>query len=282
MNSIAFNESTSMNTTEPLLSVARRSSLRAANFDLDAYLQRIKFTGRPQANIDSIAGLMRHQLRSVPFENIDVLNGKGVSLQPADIVDKIVNRGRGGYCFEVNGLFAMALYELGIEFDLIACRPLVFMQHRPKTHMLVLARLDGERWMCDLGYGKYGIREPLNLAWLDREIVQGPDRFQLSHDDDGNYFLSANIDGQWLTQLEFNLTPWQWIDFEPANHYTSTHPNSVFVNGPFVQVLTEHGRIVLFGDELKTYDQGRMCGTEKISQETLPELLLSRFGIVYP
>ena len=109
--------------------------------------------------------------------------------------------------------------------------------------------------------------------------MQEGDRFYLARDGNGNYFLSANIDGQWLTQLEFNLTPLQWIDFEPPNHYTSTHPNSVFVNGPFVQLMTAQGRILLFGDVLKTYARGQQISEERIAPEDLLEILDKRFGL---
>ena len=83
--------------------------MHSDNFDLSAYFRRINYTGHAAADTATLHALMRHQLFSVPFENLDVQAGKVVSLVPEDIADKLLHRGRGGYCYEVNGLFAMAL-----------------------------------------------------------------------------------------------------------------------------------------------------------------------------
>jgi N-hydroxyarylamine O-acetyltransferase len=101
---------------------------------------------------------MRRQLFNVPFENLDVQAGKGVSMVPEMIVEKVIGRGRGGYCYEVNGLFAMALRALGIDYHLVACRPMTYPVVRPRTHMALVVQLEDEPWLCDLGFGSYGIR----------------------------------------------------------------------------------------------------------------------------
>jgi N-hydroxyarylamine O-acetyltransferase len=77
---------------------------------------------------------MRYQLFSVPFENLDVQQGKVISLVPEEIYRKIVERNRGGYCYEVNGLFAMALNALGIPYQFFAARPMTYPVRRPKPY----------------------------------------------------------------------------------------------------------------------------------------------------
>ena len=154
--------------------------MQANNFSLTDYLHRIDYTGTPTADIETVARMMRRQLFSVPFENLDVQAGKIVSLVPEEIVEKIVGRKRGGYCYEVNGLFAMALESLGIPYQFVAARPMFYPARRPRTHMALVLTLNGERWLCDLGFGSYGIRAPMRLAALDVEIAQDDDTFMIT------------------------------------------------------------------------------------------------------
>jgi N-hydroxyarylamine O-acetyltransferase len=111
--------------------------MHASNFDLPTYLQRIGYTGNFAGDTTTLHSLMRQQLFTVPFENLDVQAGKVVSLIPEDIADKILQQGRGGYCYEVNGLFAMALQALGIPYQFAAARPMFYPARRPRTHMAV-------------------------------------------------------------------------------------------------------------------------------------------------
>ena len=94
--------------------------MHSDNFDISSYFKRINYTGPAAADTTTLHALMRHQLFSVPFENLDVQAGKIVSLAPDDIAEKVLKKGRGGYCYEVNGLFAMALEALGIPYRFVA------------------------------------------------------------------------------------------------------------------------------------------------------------------
>ena len=108
------------------------------NFKLADYLQRIAYSGEVKADYATLKQLMACQLQNVPFENLDVLAGKPISLDPQTIVEKIVYRRRGGYCYEVNGLFAMALGSIGFPYRIVACRPLFYPVRRPRTHPRVI------------------------------------------------------------------------------------------------------------------------------------------------
>ncbi len=155
--------------------------MRADNFSLGAYLARIGYQGVPSTDIGSVSELMRRQLFTVPFENLDVQAGKVVSMVPEDIVEKIVERKRGGYCYEVNGLFAMALAAIGVEYQFVAARPMFYPVRRPRTHMAIVASIGGRKWLCDLGFGSYGIRAPIRLD-ADEEVSQDDDRFSLKQE----------------------------------------------------------------------------------------------------
>src|SRR6187431_1409749 len=140
--------------------------MQAQNFILADYLQRIGFSGELALNPDSLSKLMRCHLQAIPFENLDVQAGKIVSMVPEDIVNKIVYGQRGGYCYEVNSLFAMALTALGFEYDIIGARPMFYPQRRPKSHMVIVVKIGEERWLCDTGFGSFGLRAPIGLHQL--------------------------------------------------------------------------------------------------------------------
>lgn len=108
--------------------------MHSDNFNISTYFNRINYTGPAGANTATLHALMRHQLFSVPFENLDVQAGKVVSLAPDDIADKVLTQGRGGYCYEVNGLFAMALAALGIPYRFVAARPMFYRAAAENPH----------------------------------------------------------------------------------------------------------------------------------------------------
>lgn len=252
--------------------------MQADNFELQNYLNRIGFYGDAQADIATVTNMMRCQLFSVPFENLDVQAGKVVSLVPEEIVDKILNRNRGGYCYEVNGLFAMALQALGIPYQFVAARPMFYPVKRPKTHMAIVLKLDGEEWLCDLGFGSYGIRAPMRLNILDVNVKQDSDTFMLSKTTEHEYLLKALVEGEWANQFAFDLSPQEWIDFTPANYLNSTHPDAIFVKKLLVVLHNPAGRTIYFDNILKTIKNGKV---EKLSiaPENRDAILADKFKL---
>lgn len=256
----------------------KRVPMKAPNFDLKDYLARIGFEGQAQADLATLTRMMRLQLRSVPFENLDVQAGKVVSLVPQDIVQKTVIQRRGGYCYEVNGLFAMALEALGIPYFLVAARPMFYAQRRPKTHMAVVVEMGGQNWLCDLGFGSYGPRAPLQLDVLDKAVQQDQDKFKLSRLPDQEYLLQACIGGQWTAQYSFSPVAQEWLDFAPANYMNSMHPEAIFVKQLLVILQTAEGRKILSGTVLKTWSHGTL--TQRVLAESeWVEVLQAEFGI---
>ncbi len=252
--------------------------MKANNFDLQAYCARIGYQGELHNDLATVSALMRRQLFTVPFENLDVQAGKVVSLIPEDIVDKIVRRRRGGYCYEVNGLFAMVLESLGIPYQFAACRPMFYPVLRPRTHMALIAQIEGKAWLCDLGFGSHGIRAPLALDETGREIHQDGDCFLLERPNEQEYLLKSWVDGAWANQYGFDLWPQQWIDFMPANYLNSTHPETIFVQKLLVMLLNPEGRTTLLGDRLKQV-RGGQTSESIISQTEIEALLKETFGL---
>lgn len=255
--------------------------MQASNFNMDKYLSHIGFSGKAKADVSTLAALMRLQLRKVPFENLDVQAGQVVSMVPDDIVRKILVQQRGGYCYEVNGLFSMALQVIGIPHFYVAARPMFYAQRRPKTHMAIVAKLNNELWLCDLGFGSYGLRQPLNLGSMGLEVKQDQDLYKLSLQSDGECLLSALVSGQWMPQYAFDLHPQEWLDFEPVNYLNSTHPEAIFVRQLLVILQTSTGRKILSNRQLKVWTNGLQ--TERaLSEHELTAVLHEEFGLIRP
>lgn len=252
--------------------------MKAENFSLQRYFDRIGFTQPAHADIATVARMMRLQLFAVPFENLDVQAKKVVSLVPEEIVDKIVDRQRGGYCYEVNGLFAMALEALGVQYQFVAARPMFYPVRRPKTHMAIVVTVDGMQWLCDLGFGSYGIRAPMRLDLTDEPVSQDCDTFMIGKVSPREYVVKARVEGQWTNQFGFDLVEQEWIDFVPANFLNSTHPDTIFVQKRLVVLHNEEGRKILVGNTLKTI-RNNVISTRAIEAEEEDAVLLREFGL---
>jgi N-hydroxyarylamine O-acetyltransferase len=158
---------------------------------------------------------------------------------------------------------------------------MIYPARRPRTHMALVVTLGGERWLCDLGFGSYGIRAPMRLDALDVEIEQDGDTYMLSLGDDGFYLLRARVDGQWANQYAFDLSPQEWVDFVPANYLNSTHPDAIFVQKTVAVLMTDAGRKVLGGDSFKTVAHGR-TEQRNVAPNELAGLLAREFGLTMP
>ena len=228
--------------------------MTASNFSLSDYLSRINYNGQTRPDLSTLTALMSAQLQSVPFENTEVQAGRIPSLIPEEITTKIIMNGRGGYCYEVNGLFAMALTAIGFEWYFAGARPMFYPSRRPKTHMVVIVTIEGKEYLCDTGFGGYGIREPLEV--VDGNItVQNGDtfRFELLN---GEYVLYSLVNGEWAPQYGFALVPQEWIEFSLANYFNATHPDTIFTQKKLAVMQTPNGRKILVDDTLKVIENG--------------------------
>ncbi|MBF4505576.1 arylamine N-acetyltransferase [Flavobacterium sp. JLP] len=232
------------------------NKIEATNFNLQEYLNRINFSGEIDLNVQGIKKLMQSQLFSVPFENIDVQAGKTISLIGDDIVNQIVDKKRGGYCYQINGIFSLALQEIGVPHYYIAVRPLVNPGQNPKTHLAIIAEIENEEYLIDLGFGGNSIREPLKLSDIGTEIQQDFDTFTLVKTEENEYLLQMQIGKEWSNLYSFDLTPQRWIDFKPANHYNYSHPDSFFTQNLIVVLPNLFGKKILFKNAIKSVNNG--------------------------
>lgn len=216
--------------------------------DLDAYFARIEYGDGSQATLETLKGLHFAHATHVPFENLDVLLGRSIRIDLEGIQAKLVNARRGGYCFEQNFLLAAVLERLEFAVTLLEARVRLGAQRiLPRTHVLLAIDIEGRRWIADCGFGSFGLLEPLPLsigefrqfAWSYRLVREGE-----------LWVLKAPIGGVWQDLYVFSTEPRYAVDFEPANHYVSTHPNSRFVQTLTVQRVSPERRLVLRNSEL--------------------------------
>ena len=239
--------------------------IEAQNFELSDYLKRIKLAKTPEPTLEFVAEMMQQHTFTIPFENLDVQAGNIVSLVPEEIVDKIVHQNRGGYCYEVNGILAMALQKLGISCYFTAAHSMTYGVRRPRTHLVIIAKIEGKTYLLDTGFGSNGIRLPMDLSQTNQEIMQDGQAYKLEKKG-SDFNLYTLVQEAWLPQYSFKKQAYEYIEFSLANYYNSTHPNSIFVKAPLIVLFTPEGKKVLTGNVIKHYVNGEM--TEKVFNTT--------------
>ncbi|WKY43255.1 arylamine N-acetyltransferase [Eubacteriaceae bacterium ES2] len=217
---------------------------------LQAYLKRIKFEEKPEVSVDVLRKLHTNHVLAIPFENLTVYQNEPVSLDLDDLFNKVVINNRGGYCFELNGLFASLLEEIGFEVDYHLAR--VYRDgyaESGKTHRVNTVSLEGKRYLCDVGFGGNGLQEALLLE-ENVEVKQNGLNYRIVALDQKTFQLETfSKDG--VTPLyAFTLETCINNDFEIANYFTATHPESFFRQVLISTRPIENGRISLLDREL--------------------------------
>ncbi len=254
--------------------------IQTSPIDLDRYLDRIGFTGKVARNAETLHALHLAHTTHVPFENLDVLQGLPIRLDLPSLVDKMVDSRRGGYCFEQNGLFTAVLEFIGFRITRLSGRVRLFNRLMPRTHMVFLAEADGRQWLGDVGFGGWGLFEPIPLE-LDRPVQQHGWTFALRQEDN-QYVLQCAECPIAVDQYAFTLEPHLPIDYEPANHYCATHPESRFVQTLTAQLPTLEGRYILRNREFITITPNGVNTEILENSAALLGVLKERFGIDLP
>jgi N-hydroxyarylamine O-acetyltransferase len=216
----------------------------------------------------------------IPFENLDVMLQRPIRLDLGSIESKLVHNQRGGYCYEQNLLFAAVLKQLGFTVTLLAARVRFGAQRiLPRTHVALAVDAGGDRWLADLGFGSCGLLLPIRL--LAGEFQQFAWSYRLDREND-LWVLRAPVGGTWQDLYVFTLEPQLAVDFEPPNHYVSTHPDSRFVQTLTVQCVAPDSRRVLRNTLLTTTTPaGDNCRTLRDGAELLA-VLAAEFGLTFP
>jgi N-hydroxyarylamine O-acetyltransferase len=211
-------------------------------FGLDAYLARIGWRGERSPTLATLASLLRAHMVAIPFENLDVLLGRPVRLDPGSLFAKLVTARRGGYCFEHTTLFHAVLDEFGYRTQTHAARVVMLTprSESPRTHMFLTVHIGGDVVLVDPGFGGQAPLVPLPLV-AGQDVRDGADCHRLVRDGE-EWVLQAEIDRRLVPLWMSTLEPQYPIDFVLANHYVSTFPESPFVNRLMLRAITPEGR----------------------------------------
>ena len=252
------------------------------DLDLESYLARIDYGGPLEPSLDALKSLHLAHATHIPFENLDILLNRPIRLDLESLQAKLVQGGRGGYCFEQNLLFAAVLRRLGFFVRQLAAR----VRYRtrevlPRTHMLLLVDLEDSTWLADVGFGAEGLLLPVPFG-AGREAKQFAWTYRVTRDGD-QWVLQSLRGDSWMDLYGFTLEAQQVVDYEVANHYTSTYPASRFVQTLTVQLPSPEGRTTLRNREL-IVDRGD-SGPESrsiASDEELLTVLAETFNLRFP
>ena len=242
--------------------------------DLSAYLRRIGIdedTLEPtKENLDR---LIRAHLTHVPFENITVYReGACPDLAVPALFDKIVTRRRGGYCFELNGLFYALLQAAGYDVYPVACRIRYgFDMIRPLSHRASVVTIDGQKYFADVGYGG----PSAHCAVPFGGEAEG---FFVAEDGIFTTVFRREEDGD-KPVISFDDRPFLPMDFIPLNYQIAMAPGSYFQMMLLVNLATDTGSRSVTGDVYKCHDNGKVTERKLASEEELLQTLKDEFGI---
>jgi N-hydroxyarylamine O-acetyltransferase len=250
------------------------------NLNVEAYLQRINYHGSLSPTAETLKQLQLAHLQTVPFENLSIHRAEPIVLNDAALFDKIVHRRRGGFCYELNGLFAALLRELGFNVEMLSAQVVdgAGVVGPPFDHMTLRVHIE-KPLLADVGFGD-SFLEPLVLE-------QGPEQRQGNRayrflKEAGMLRLQQRIDdSEWKEQYRFTLRPYEYPDYAEMCHYHQTSPNSHFTKARVCSRATPDGRITLSGMRFKRTTRGDRYEEEIKSEEEYQALLKEHFGITF-
>ena len=247
------------------------------DLDLDGYLARIGYGGPRRASSETLRALHEAHVAAVPFENLDILLGRAISLELAALQLKLVSGRRGGYCFEQNTLFRAVLEALDFRVTSLAARVRGGGVLRPRTHMLLRVDLDEGPWLADVGFGGDGLVHPVPLVAATADAPG----YALRREDD-LWILTGDVTGERTDLYAFTLEPHFPVDFEMANHYTSTWPRSPFVQSLTAQRSWPGRRAILRNRDLTIREDGAVRTDTIRDPDHLLDVLDREFSLSFP
>lgn len=262
------------------------------DMDVPKYLSRIGFSGPTEPTLDVLRSVHSSHLHSVPFENLTIHSGGRVQLDLPALYEKIVNQRRGGFCYEVNGLFSWLLRQLGFQVTMLSAQVksrLTGFYGPPFDHMILMVSIDGQRWLCDVGFGVPVFPTPLSLDTGDLQ-VKGHRVYRL-RSSDGMTFVewqqeeNRGADGDWVEIYKFTLEPRCFQDFFQMCQYHQTSPCSLFFCKSLCMLFKANSKVTYVGRRLTTTRFPEVPGregeiiTRELQDEEVPGILAETFGI---
>lgn len=243
---------------------------------LDKYLNRIGYDGDSAPTRETLSALCLKHLETIPFENLDPFFGIAPSLDMTAIEEKLIDRKRGGYCYEHNLLFAAVLEKIGFSVDRLVARVRWNIPDEtptPRSHMLLRVGAEGEYFHVDVGFGSAAPSAPLRFD------ASGPqetphERFRIVDapeiNEGGERVLEVESEGAWKPAYRYDRQLQQPIDYEGANWFNATHPSSHFTKSLITSRIRGDARVVFSGNRLSSYVPGQT--PERTTIESVADL----------
>jgi N-hydroxyarylamine O-acetyltransferase len=234
--------------------------------NLASYLARIGYTGPTTPTAEVLRAIHRRHLLTVPFENLDIARATKIVCEEDAFLRKIVDRNRGGFCYEMNGAFAALLRGLRFEVSLLSARvPREDGTETPEfDHMTLRVDLD-KPWLADVGFGDCFL-EPLRLQPGPEQLRDGQ-KFRIREEGDSYHLERAQPDGSWKGEYTFSLVARRLDEFAPMCHFHQTSPESPFTRKRICSKATSDGRITLADRKLiitrRSHREERMLKSEE-------------------
>lgn len=252
--------------------------------DLEAYFQRIGYMGERAPTLETLQALITHHTRTIPFENLNPLLHQPVKLDLESLQQKLVQNGRGGYCFEQNGLFSPVLTALGFQVTNLAARVIMGQDDDASaalTHQLLRIDIGDQPYIADVGFGGMTLTSPIRLEPdVAQETTHEPYRLR---EKDGLYWLDALVQNEWRVFYRFTLEPRPAVDYEVGNWYVSTHPQSGFVTGLSAARIGDGKRYALRNGRFSIHTLGQESEIRELEDvEAVLEVLQDVMGLTLP
>ena len=251
--------------------------------DINDYLQRLNYAGSIAPTAETLRQLHLAHLQNVPFENLSIHSSEPIVLDDQALFEKIVSRRRGGFCYELNGLFASLLRALGFEVVKLSARVAnANVEFGPDfdhmTLMVTAPDAPQTRWLADVGFGDC-FNEPLLLD-SRRAQQQGARAYRIEEAAEDHLVLMQREDeGEWTPQYRFTLAAHEYPDYEEMCHYHQTSPESHFTKARICTRLMQEGRLTLSAMRFITTINGVREEQTLDSEDEYQRVLREQFGI---
>lgn len=249
--------------------------------DSEQYLARIMYEGGLEPSYRALAALQAAHLHTVPFENLDIHLNRPITLDLTKVYKKVVEKRRGGFCYELNGLFGWLLGTLGYEVTLLTARVVNGEGElgHPFDHLALMVTMNEKRWLVDVGFG-HSFEAPLEIDSPFEQSFEQHSYQWLA--DEPFQMLRINKNGEgWQNRYQLALEPQTYEAFAPGCHYHQTSPKSSFTQGRLISQAHPNGRITLTDEKLIETWRGERHETAVTSHEQFKALLKEKFGLDY-
>ena len=246
--------------------------------DIDQYLRRINYAGTLDPTLGVLSQLQLRHLLTVPFENLDIHNKIEIDL--GNLYNKIVTLRRGGFCYELNGLFYELLTEIGFAVKRVSARVYTSTKdYSPEyDHMAIIASIENTDYLIDVGFGEFAF-SPIPIA-LNKETPDPRGIFRIqAFDEDHKVIEKKNAEGAFIPEYMFSEKARQMAEFYDRCSYHQTSSQSHFTQNRICSLPTNDGRITLTGNTLKITERGKVEERLLNNEQEIRHELWNYFGI---